>query len=190
VGSGGGQGYRIHLAADVSFTQQTCLNRRRLCLFAAGSVGFYPRAARYIFYPLYSSPQVPISGRIRQICKNETRRNLQLGVALNSYVLLRLRRIARKSVFRFETTCALPLTAMSVADSICLCAELFQGEFNCANIFPAFLSRPFSVLFHYGVKLGFGEGLDQKMLAWFCKVGFIAIIVAEKNGAFLRLTCT
>ena len=27
--------------------QQTCLNRRRVCRFA-GSVGFYPRAARYI----------------------------------------------------------------------------------------------------------------------------------------------
>uniref|UniRef100_A0A914UTA7 G_PROTEIN_RECEP_F1_2 domain-containing protein n=1 Tax=Plectus sambesii TaxID=2011161 RepID=A0A914UTA7_9BILA len=49
-----------------------------------------------------------------------------LGIALNSYVLLRLRRIAQESVFRFETTSALPLTAMSMADTICLCAELFQ----------------------------------------------------------------
>uniref|UniRef100_A0A914VAY6 G-protein coupled receptors family 1 profile domain-containing protein n=1 Tax=Plectus sambesii TaxID=2011161 RepID=A0A914VAY6_9BILA len=75
-----------------------------------------------------------------------------LGITLNSYVLLRLRRIARESVFRFETTSALPLTAMSMADTICLCAELFQ------------------VLFHYSVKLGVGESLDPRMLAWFCKI--------------------
>ena len=32
--------------------QRMCLNRRRVCRFA-GSVGFYPRAARYILYPPY-----------------------------------------------------------------------------------------------------------------------------------------
>ena len=35
--------------------QRVCLNRRRICHFA-GSVGFYPRATRYILHPLYPLP--------------------------------------------------------------------------------------------------------------------------------------
>ena len=32
--------------------QHVCLNRRRICRFA-GNVGFCPRSARYILYPMY-----------------------------------------------------------------------------------------------------------------------------------------
>uniref|UniRef100_A0A1I7WWE9 G_PROTEIN_RECEP_F1_2 domain-containing protein n=1 Tax=Heterorhabditis bacteriophora TaxID=37862 RepID=A0A1I7WWE9_HETBA len=48
------------------------------------------------------------------------------GIALNFYVLWRLLRIARKSVIRFETTSGLPLSAMSISDSITLLAQLID----------------------------------------------------------------
>ena len=38
--------------------QRVCLNRRRVCRFA-GSVGFYPRAARYILYLPTPPPPPP-----------------------------------------------------------------------------------------------------------------------------------
>ncbi|CCD61186.1 putative G-protein coupled receptor AH9.4 [Caenorhabditis elegans] len=52
------------------------------------------------------------------------------GVILNTYVLRKLIRVARKSVVRFETTSGLPLAAMSVGDSITLCALLMQAIFH------------------------------------------------------------
>ncbi|ULT80741.1 hypothetical protein L5515_016830 [Caenorhabditis briggsae] len=52
------------------------------------------------------------------------------GVILNTYVLRKLIRLARKSVVRFETTSGLPLAAMSIGDSITLCALLMQAIFH------------------------------------------------------------
>ncbi|CAL2049526.1 unnamed protein product [Caenorhabditis brenneri] len=52
------------------------------------------------------------------------------GVILNTYVLRKLLRLARKSVLRFETTSGLPLAAMSVGDSITLCTFLVQAIFH------------------------------------------------------------
>ncbi|GMR33909.1 hypothetical protein PMAYCL1PPCAC_04104, partial [Pristionchus mayeri] len=52
------------------------------------------------------------------------------GVMLNCYVFSKLMRIARRSGSRFETTSGLPLSAMSVSDSICLLATLSQFLFH------------------------------------------------------------
>uniref|UniRef100_A0A8R1HSQ4 G_PROTEIN_RECEP_F1_2 domain-containing protein n=1 Tax=Caenorhabditis japonica TaxID=281687 RepID=A0A8R1HSQ4_CAEJA len=52
------------------------------------------------------------------------------GVLLNTYVLRKLIRLARKSVVRFETTSGLPLAAMSIGDSITLFALLMQAVFH------------------------------------------------------------
>ncbi|KAF1747471.1 hypothetical protein GCK72_023933 [Caenorhabditis remanei] len=52
------------------------------------------------------------------------------GVILNTYVLRKLIRLARKSVVRFETSSGLPLAAMSIGDSITLFALLMQAIFH------------------------------------------------------------
>ncbi|CAI5454084.1 unnamed protein product [Caenorhabditis angaria] len=49
------------------------------------------------------------------------------GIALNSYVLSKLIKLAQKSVVRFETTSGLPLAAMSIGDSITLFSLLSQA---------------------------------------------------------------
>uniref|UniRef100_A0A183BU01 G_PROTEIN_RECEP_F1_2 domain-containing protein n=1 Tax=Globodera pallida TaxID=36090 RepID=A0A183BU01_GLOPA len=53
-----------------------------------------------------------------------------IGVCLNIYVLHKLRKISRSNTFRFETSSALPLWAMSVGDSICLTALFSQALFH------------------------------------------------------------
>ncbi|KAI1722957.1 7 transmembrane receptor (rhodopsin family) domain-containing protein [Ditylenchus destructor] len=53
-----------------------------------------------------------------------------VGISLNLYVLKKLRSIARLNVFRFETSSALPLWAMSICDSICLMAQFAQASFH------------------------------------------------------------
>ncbi|KAE9553290.1 hypothetical protein FO519_003503 [Halicephalobus sp. NKZ332] len=52
------------------------------------------------------------------------------GVFLNLYVLVKLRKIARISVYRFETSSALPLCAMSICDSVCLISQFSQAVFH------------------------------------------------------------
>ncbi|KAH7695716.1 Protein AH9.4, partial [Aphelenchoides avenae] len=52
------------------------------------------------------------------------------GIGLNFFVLCKLRKIARLNLFRFETSSALPLAAMSVCDSICLLALFAQAVFH------------------------------------------------------------
>lgn len=52
------------------------------------------------------------------------------GVSLNCYVLIKLRKIAKISVYRFETSSALPLCAMSICDSICLISQFSQAVFH------------------------------------------------------------
>jgi hypothetical protein len=47
--------------------QRVCLNRRCVCRFA-GSVGFYPRAARYILYPLYPARCPHLVSESRDFC--------------------------------------------------------------------------------------------------------------------------
>ncbi|KAI1723392.1 7 transmembrane receptor (rhodopsin family) domain-containing protein [Ditylenchus destructor] len=53
-----------------------------------------------------------------------------VGISLNLYVLKKLRSIAKLNVFRFETSSALPLWAMSICDSICLMAQFAQASFH------------------------------------------------------------
>ncbi|CAD5229418.1 unnamed protein product [Bursaphelenchus okinawaensis] len=52
------------------------------------------------------------------------------GIGLNIYVLIKLRKIANMNSFRFETSSALPLCAMSICDSICLLALFSQAMFH------------------------------------------------------------
>ncbi|CAD5234374.1 unnamed protein product [Bursaphelenchus xylophilus] len=52
------------------------------------------------------------------------------GIGLNVYVLVKLKKIARMNSFRFETSSALPLCAMSICDSICLLALFSQAMFH------------------------------------------------------------
>ncbi|KAI6191463.1 hypothetical protein M3Y97_00230700 [Aphelenchoides bicaudatus] len=52
------------------------------------------------------------------------------GVALNCYVLRKLRKIAKYNAFRFESSSALPLCAMSISDSICLISLFSQAGFH------------------------------------------------------------
>ncbi|CAJ0566741.1 unnamed protein product, partial [Mesorhabditis spiculigera] len=57
-----------------------------------------------------------------------------LGIAINLYVFARLIRVARVNAVRFETTSALPLCGMTVADSVCLLAEFSQVIFHMWNM--------------------------------------------------------
>uniref|UniRef100_A0A1I7TC01 G_PROTEIN_RECEP_F1_2 domain-containing protein n=1 Tax=Caenorhabditis tropicalis TaxID=1561998 RepID=A0A1I7TC01_9PELO len=75
------------------------------------------------------------------------------GVILNTYVLRKLIRLARKSVVRFETTSGLPLAAMSVGDSITLVALFME------------------TLFHFTPK---GE-VPTVVLSTICKIGIYLI---------------
>uniref|UniRef100_A0A915AGB7 G-protein coupled receptors family 1 profile domain-containing protein n=1 Tax=Parascaris univalens TaxID=6257 RepID=A0A915AGB7_PARUN len=73
------------------------------------------------------------------------------GIVLNGYVLFQLTKIARHNLLRFETSSGLPLFGMSVADSICLFAQLTQA------------------VFHFAVKAHHANHYNTTLLNLFCK---------------------